>query len=465
MKKRGFTLIELLGVIVILAIILVISVPIVLNLIDSSRKQAFFSNVKTIVNTARLQAETEYSGQYPIYTFTNNKQNDGKYGSLNLKGDVPYEGFIYFTNGIIEGVENSSEDLFPVFYLVSSDRKYVAYNNAGTEFTLNNIVANSGITYNASTKTYTINQSTKVVNEYTERIATFDSGVTVMNKMKKLAGNTANGMWDADSNITEIKYSKNGVPSQWTSQTGKIAPPSNENIVSSSSSNIKIYMWYDNGIIYWWSEDPRPQLNKNSSFMFCNLTKLVNIPELRKFDASNLERITSMFYGCNSLTSLELGNFNTSKVTEMSGLFSGCTSLSNLDLSNFDTSNVEDMNSMFKGIAVNSLDLTNFNTAKVKNMSYMFWDAKIQSLDLSGFNISSVENFNYMFWDATNLKTVYVSNSFVIPSNASSTNMFYNTNKIAGGKGTTLNWSHLDASYAHIDGGTSNPGYFTEIVE
>ena len=30
-----------------------------------------------------------------------------------------------------------------------------------------------------------------------------------------------------------------------------------------------------------------------------------------------------------------------------------------------------------------------------------------------------------------------------------------------GGKGTAFDADHVDAAYAHIDGGPSNPGYFT----
>ena len=35
----------------------------------------------------------------------------------------------------------------------------------------------------------------------------------------------------------------------------------------------------------------------------------------------------SMFYNCNSLTSLDLSNFNTQNVTDMSYMFSNCNSL------------------------------------------------------------------------------------------------------------------------------------------
>ena len=39
--------------------------------------------------------------------------------------------------------------------------------------------------------------------------------------------------------------------------------------------------------------------------------------------------------------------------------------------------------------------------------------------------------------------------------------MFKNCTNLVGGKGTTYDANHVDKTYAHIDGGPSNPGYFT----
>ena len=80
-----------------------------------------------------------------------------------------------------------------------------------------------------------------------------------------------------------------------------------------------------------------------------------------------------MFWGCESLTALDLSNFDTAEVTDMSGMFSFCKSLTALDLSNFDTAKVTDMSWMFFGCeSLRTLDLSNFDTAKVTDMSWMF---------------------------------------------------------------------------------------------
>ena len=39
--------------------------------------------------------------------------------------------------------------------------------------------------------------------------------------------------------------------------------------------------------------------------------------------------------------------------------------------------------------------------------------------------------------------------------------MFTGCSALVGGSGTTYNSSYVDKTYAHIDGGQSNPGYFT----
>ena len=56
-----------------------------------------------------------------------------------------------------------------------------------------------------------------------------------------------------------------------------------------------------------------------------------------------------MFFGCSSLTSLDLTNFNTANVTDMDAMFDLCSSLASLDLTNFNTEKVIDMYGMFSG--------------------------------------------------------------------------------------------------------------------
>ena len=115
-------------------------------------------------------------------------------------------------------------------------------------------------------------------------------------------------------------------------------------------------------------------------------------------------------------------------------------------------------------IGLTSLDLSHFNTSKVTNMNSMFgacWG--LTSLDLSSFNTSKVTNMYNMFYNCPDLRTIYVGNGWSTAAVTNSTDMFYNCTSLVGGQGTSYNDSNpRDKTYAHIDGGPSNPGYFTD---
>ena len=85
----------------------------------------------------------------------------------------------------------------------------------------------------------------------------------------------------------------------------------------------------------------------------------------------------------------------------------------------------------------------------------------LTSLDLSSFNTDAVNRMGYMFYYCNNLTTIYVGNGWSTAAVTNSNMMFYRCTKLVGGKGTTYDSSHINADYAHIDGGTNDPGYFT----
>ena len=167
----------------------------------------------------------------------------------------------------------------------------------------------------------------------------------------------------------------------------------------------------------------------------------------------NLESITGMSY------------LNTSEVTNMAGMFWECGALTAVDVSGFDTRKVTDMTGMFDGCsALTSLDVSGFNTSNVTCMSFMFQSCSaLTSLDVSGFNTSKVTDMRHMFDGSSNLRTIYVGSGWSTAAVTNSVNMFNNCTSLVGGQGTTWNESNpKDKTYAHIDGGTSNPGYFSE---
>ena len=195
----------------------------------------------------------------------------------------------------------------------------------------------------------------------------------------------------------------------------------------------------------------------SSMFYGCsNLTSL----NLTKFDTKNVSSMYFMFYGCSNLTSLNLTNFNTKNVKNMYGMFGDCSNLNSLDITNFNTAKVTDMGNMFLGCSnLTSLDLTNFNTAKVTDMHGMFKGCSaLTSLDLTNFNTTEVRDMNRMFYmldeSSTALTTIYVSDNFVTTNVQNGKYMFKNCTKLKGFKKYFL----LDTDHQYANYKT---GYFT----
>lgn len=202
----------------------------------------------------------------------------------------------------------------------------------------------------------------------------------------------------------------------------------------------------------------------NSMFNYCfNLEEV----DLSTFNTANVTDMNNMFAGCSGLTTLNFGSgFNTEKVTTMERMFIGCGKLTSLDLSGFNTANVTDMSEMFSDCTkLTSLDVSSFNTAKVTDMERTFRLLQhVEILDLSSFNTAAVTNMNSMFYDCNALKTILVSvDGWSITALTDDENMFASCLVLVGDQGTSYNEDNpKDKTYAHIDGGTANPGYLTD---
>ena len=199
------------------------------------------------------------------------------------------------------------------------------------------------------------------------------------------------------------------------------------------------------------------------SYMFSGCSGLTSL-DVSGFNTSNVMNMDYMFSGCTNLTNLDVSGFNTDNVREMASMFSHCLGLTTLDLSSFNTSNVTNMGNLFYGCQnLNNLNVSGFNTENVTNMERMFWDCpSVKVLDLSSFNTAKVLSFSLMFSECPNLTTVYVGDAWSTESVKTSTNMFTGSTSLVGGAGTIYDANHTNYTYAHIDGGESNPGYFTD---
>ena len=96
--------------------------------------------------------------------------------------------------------------------------------------------------------------------------------------------------------------------------------------------------------------------NENFNCMFGNCQKLKSIgiridtSSANKTNSATDCSMSTMFYMCQALTSINLSGFSTSKVTSMRRMFCGCKNLKTLDLSTFNTSSVTEMSQMLEGL-------------------------------------------------------------------------------------------------------------------
>lgn len=131
-----------------------------------------------------------------------------------------------------------------------------------------------------------------------------------------------------------------------------------------------------------------------------------------KFDTSNVEDMTEMFFGLASLQSLDLGDkFNTSNVYNMWGMFAGLNSVKSLDLgNNFDTSKVVSFTDMFAGMG--NLERINmgdkFFTEQVDNR----YDPKYEDPS-SEFEPGWNTPFANMFYNVSKLKSIKTGNDLL----------------------------------------------------
>ena len=212
-------------------------------------------------------------------------------------------------------------------------------------------------------------------------------------------------------------------------------------------------------------------MNASSSYMFAKEDSDVSDSEwvtidIHCFDASSVTDMYGLFMGCSNLTSINVKNWNTEQVTSMNSVFKSCSKLTELDISGWNTANVTNMGYFF-GMCSSLQEITlgsAFNTAKVTDMSDMFNQCSaLVSVDVSRFDTGEVTSMEAMFSSCYELTKIIASNSFVTTATTTmgTQNMFSGCTKLVGGLGTPFDSSKTDGTYAHIDDGTDNPGYFT----
>ena len=117
------------------------------------------------------------------------------------------------------------------------------------------------------------------------------------------------------------------------------------------------------------------------------------------------------FFGCSSLTSVDLNWLDTSGTKTMAFMFSRASALESLDLSMLDTSSCTDFSDVFQDCtSLKEIDMTGWDTSKGATFAQMLFNCKsLERADLATTGMSKVTTLYGAFGGCSSLKSVDVS--------------------------------------------------------
>ena len=193
-------------------------------------------------------------------------------------------------------------------------------------------------------------------------------------------------------------------------------------------------------------------------YFFANLSGVTTIEGLSHLKLTKCKSIKGLFYGCKALTSISgLADWgsNVEHIEDMSSMFNGCESLTSVDLSRWGNNGyrklkVKDVKSMFYYCkALTSVNLKNFNSPDLADLSYMFWkctsltEVDLSSLNTSGISSANPKAYNSMFEGCTSLKKVNLKGLSM--KGQTEFNPFYNNSSLEELDLSTLNTEDMES--------------------
>ena len=146
------------------------------------------------------------------------------------------------------------------------------------------------------------------------------------------------------------------------------------------------------------------------SYWFMRLENLKEFANFDNLDISNVVSMSGAFFGCKSLTELDVSKWDTSNVENMHALFSHCPGLTELAVSDWDISKVKSIGGIFAETGLKSLDLSKWNTSGVKDMHGLFQDcAALTEVRVNNWDTSKVTMLGAAFQNCTGLTELDLS--------------------------------------------------------
>lgn len=402
--KKGFTLIELLAVIVILAILALISIPLISNVIEDTKKSSFLVSVNGILQAA------EYDSL--------NKGNDYYFpeSGLNFKGEDLKGGYISIKNG------NS-------LVLVYNDHYCVTKSFDDTKLSISEISSSKCEEYMNKEKAFTFDSKTGTITGYDENY-----GLDVV-----------------------IPYSIDGVPVKKIGDSAFISNYNTEvvRVIDKTTGNCSKlaesgdYCFYD--YTYEYAVANNIKFDQYVRYTFTNDTKRICYALDGNYVVTGNDEIKSIndgYYGCQFAANIGTGNIVSLDLSQANQLEEiGALSFFKNKLERVTwNSNIKKIgNASFGANNISEINLSNSRLEVIS--SEAFAQNKLKNLDLSGnADLKMIQSGAFTFNDLITIN-LGTSKDLKIESNAFIKNKEHESNpnltSIINGTGNSYNWSAI----------------------
>ena len=182
--------------------------------------------------------------------------------------------------------------------------------------------------------------------------------------------------------------------------------------------------------------------------------------DLTPLDFTSAISTENMFSRCEASV-LILGTVNAPNLTNMESMFGTTHATNSLKVDFRNLANLTDAAYAFIGANFSNIEVINFSPMVACSFSDMFNHCTASSIDISGMDFTNATSVNNMFKLCGSLVTILASSNVAIPTDATGSDMFYDSTLLVGGAGTTYSSRRINKTYARIDNPPNAPGYFT----
>ena len=163
----------------------------------------------------------------------------------------------------------------------------------------------------------------------------------------------------------------------------------------------------------------------DSKYLFAYMSNLKSI-NFNNFKTEYMYTMSAMFNNDYALETLNLSGFNTDKLSQMWNTFANCTSLTSIDFTGWHPNLIGISSAFYNCNNLISVDLSNLNVDEVTSLKSLFMRCNsLKTVDISTWNPTSLTGIDNMFDGCTSLESVDMR-SLSISDETTITNSLHN---------------------------------------